>query len=65
MKRLVCWLRGHVYLPCYEYWHCGSVRNPKRERFRYTCDRCGQRTAVMNVPQHKDFLRRSKPSWSN
>lgn len=65
MKRLICWFRGHVYLPSYEYWFAGHIRRPKREQFRYTCDRCGAKTAVMNREQHREFTARHKPSWSN
>lgn len=68
MKFVLCWFLGHFYRPCCHYAY--SVRGKEtprsrhtRQRYQYTCERCGFRTKQMTRTAHRAFLRAQCPTW--
>lgn len=61
-RKLLCWLRGHRYIPAYRQ-RTVVERFKRFTQVQYDCECCGQPTRWMRNYQHNIFQRNAQVGW--
>lgn len=65
--KLACKFKGHFYRPVSEFRFRAKNLNPgtpkQSQRYRYTCERCGEKTKWMSRKENDEFNKTVCPTW--